>query len=185
MSEQQKKATEDQIFKGAQILVLAGKDRKTVLEFMAEQGITGEKAEAMATEAFESMKDEQKIFNTASNNGGGNQVFQMAQKMFLADKGRKEVLDFLETQGVTGEEAEKMATDAFKSIRDQRRAIIEQQGGTSAASESKGSAGIGSILFGLVLIIGGIVATMSSDSIWYGAILVGVITLIQGIAQRA
>ena len=73
-----------------------------------------------------------------------------------------------------------MATDAFISIKEHRRAM---QGEVEEAQGGGSGGGIGSILLGLVFLIGGIVATMSTDSIWYGAIIVGIITLFTGIAK--
>ncbi len=114
------------------------------------------------------------------------QVFAQAQQMFLADRGRKDVIDFMIANGIDEERSEVMATEAFKSIRDQRRAMVEEQGGAAYGDEGGSSGGgIGSVILGLVFLIGGVVATMSSDSIWYGAIIVGVITLFSGIAKMA
>jgi hypothetical protein len=50
-----------------------------------------------------------------------------------------------------------------------------------------GSNGTGSIIFGAVLLIGGVIATAASGghTIWYGAIIVGIIRLATGIAAAS
>jgi len=106
------------------------------------------------------------------------QIIETAQIMFLRNSGRKEVIDFLATHNITGDQAETMATNAYLAIKDQRQAMIE----TQEDQQEKG--GIGSIVFGAILMIGGIAASMNSDTLWYGAILVGFITLIQGLVSR-
>lgn len=57
---------------------------------------------------------------------------------------------------------------------------------TADASESSGNAGL-SIVFGVVLLLGGIIATAASGghTVWYGAILVGAIRIITGIVGAA
>ncbi len=102
--------------------------------------------------------------------------------MFLQGAGRKHVIDFLGENGVESETAEEMATTAYMSVKDQRKAIVEEQLDHKASTSSGG--GVLSIIIGLVLIVGGIAATMASDSIFYGAIGVGVITLFQGLARN-
>ncbi|MEL6660423.1 MAG: hypothetical protein AAFY48_12970 [Bacteroidota bacterium] len=46
---------------------------------------------------------------------------------------------------------------------------VEEEGG-----------GAGSIAFGLILIVGGVVATMASNSIWYGAVIYGIYLVAKG-----
>lgn len=106
-----------------------------------------------------------------------------ASLMFLQGAGRKDVIDFLNENGVGEEDAEKMATSSYMAVKDQRKAIVEQQLGTQAQA-SGGSGGIVSILIGILLIGGGIAASMGTDRFFYGAILVGVITLFQGLFAR-
>ena len=106
------------------------------------------------------------------------QIIETAQSMFLKNSGRKEVVDFLANNNIIGEQAETIATDAYMSIKGQRQAIIK----TSDSKEA--SSGLGSIIFGGILMIGGIVASMNSDTLWYGAIFVGLITLVKGFASR-
>ena len=108
------------------------------------------------------------------------QVLETAQLMFLQNKGRKEVIDFIESNGIVGEAAQTMATNAFLAIKDQRREMMEE---LQDADESGGGGGMGSIVMGAIFLIGGVVATMSTDSIWYGAIGVGIISIISGIAK--
>lgn len=106
------------------------------------------------------------------------QISETAQLMFLQNSGRKDVIDFLATNNIIGEQAETIATNAYLAIKDQRHAMIE----TQEVQKAKG--GMGTIIFGAVIMIAGIVASMNSDTLWYGAILVGLITVIQGIASR-
>jgi len=105
------------------------------------------------------------------------QITEVAQLMFLQNSGRKDVIDFLATKNITGDEAETMATNAYLAIKDQRQTML----GTQEVQKAKG--GIGSIIFGAVLMTVGIVASMNSDTLWYGAILVGFITIIQGLVR--
>ncbi|MFK7771742.1 MAG: hypothetical protein AB8F94_06370 [Saprospiraceae bacterium] len=105
-------------------------------------------------------------------------MIETIQLMFLRNSGRKDVIDFLATNNVEGEQAEAMATNAYLAIKDQRQSMIE----THEVQKEKG--GLGSIIFGAVIMTAGIVASMNSDTLWYGAILVGLITVIQGLASR-
>lgn len=106
------------------------------------------------------------------------QINETIQLMFLQNSGRKDVIDFLAANNIEGEKAETMATNAYLAIKDQRQAMIE----TQEVQREKG--GIGTIIFGAVIMIAGIVASMNSDTLWYGAIIVGFITVIQGIVSR-
>ncbi len=108
---------------------------------------------------------------------------KLASLMFLRGAGRKDVIDFLAENGVEAAATEKMATDAYMAVKEQRKEIVEEQVGAQAATGG-GSGGVISIVIGLVLMIGGIAATMASDSIFYGAIGVGAITFFQGLASR-
>ena len=105
------------------------------------------------------------------------QIVETIQLMFLRNSGRKEVIDFLATNNIEGEQAETMATDAYLAIKDQRNTMLE----TQEVQKAKGS--FGTIIFGAVIMIIGIVASMNSDTLWYGAILVGFITVIQGLTS--
>lgn len=109
--------------------------------------------------------------------------------MFLQGAGRKVVMDFLTANGMSDAESSSTATEAYKSVRQTIQEMKAAAGmenanpGERAQAQSSGD-GIGAILIGILLIIGGVVATMSTDSIWYGAILVGAVSLIKGFAQR-
>ena len=108
------------------------------------------------------------------------QVSKVAQAMFLKGAGRKAVIDFLAENGVTGNEAETMATEAYKAVKPLREAALKEK---HAEPKPVGGGGIGSIAIGAILIIGGLIATMSTDRIWYGAMIVGAIALFKGIAD--
>ncbi|MEM6965965.1 MAG: hypothetical protein AAF573_14455 [Bacteroidota bacterium] len=109
------------------------------------------------------------------------QTIQAAQQMFLHGSGRKDVIDFLIANGINQEEVETTATNAYLAVKDQRKEMIKE------ATEEKpaGGGGTPSIILGSVFLIGGIVATMTTDSIWYGAMIVGVVTIIGGITKKA
>ena len=106
------------------------------------------------------------------------QITETAQLMFLQNSGRKDVIDFLAANNIVGEQAETIATNAYLAIKEQRHEMIETQ------EDQKAKGGIGTIIFGAVIMVAGIVASMNSDTLWYGAILVGLVTVIQGIASR-
>lgn len=108
-----------------------------------------------------------------------NQIATTAQLMFLQGKGRKDVIDFFNEKGITGEAAETQATNAYLAVKDKRQEMLEIESG---ATEEKGG-GMGSILIGVLFLGGGIAATAASDSIWYGAMIVGVISIMSGIAK--
>jgi len=106
--------------------------------------------------------------------------------MFLHESGRKEVIDFMMANGMDEAKAESTATEAFLSIRNQRRTMaLNAEEATYESGGENSGAGIGSIVIGIILIIIGIGASMGTDRIFYGAVLVGAITLIQGIAKAA
>lgn len=107
------------------------------------------------------------------------QLSQTAQLMFLQNSRRKDVIDFLAANNVVGDAAETMATEAYLAIKDQRQAMLK----TKEEQVEKG--GVGSIILGAILMIGGISASMNSDTLWYGAILGGFIIIIKGLAARA
>lgn len=108
------------------------------------------------------------------------QIFETAQQMFLQERGRKDVIEFMIANGMDPSDAEAKATEAFLSIRDQRRAMAMD---TEDVSQDGGGNGIVSIVIGVVLILIGIGASMGTNRIFYGAVLVGGITLIQGLAK--
>ena len=106
-----------------------------------------------------------------------NQLLETAQSMFLNNSGRKEVIEFFNKNGINGQEAETMATDAYKAVKEERKEMIQEE----VVEEKKG--GKNSIIIGTLILLAGIIATMTTDSIWYGAMIVGVISMISGIAK--
>jgi len=111
------------------------------------------------------------------------QVFEAAKIMFLQNKGRKEVLDFLGANGIEETRTESMATEAFLAIKEQRREMMAEAN-PDMDEKPIGGGGMGSVLIGGLIMFGGIAATMSSDRIFYGAILVGLVTMIGGLIRR-
>lgn len=115
-------------------------------------------------------------------------MMNQARKMFLENKGRKDVILFFKMQGVDSDKAETMATEAYKSIREVRKAMMEaaQSGGggsTTASAPKEGQGGaIIQLALGLIICFAGIIATMSTTSIWYGAIIVGGMMALKGLA---
>ncbi len=112
------------------------------------------------------------------------QVFQTAQGMFLKGSGRKQVIQFLESNGVAQGQSNDFATKAYQSVKEERKAIIAEATADSddPFEVEEGQGGMGSVVLGGLIAGAGIVATMSSDTVWYGAILVGGFMVIKGLA---
>ena len=103
-----------------------------------------------------------------------NATIQTAQAMFLHGSGRKEVIEYLLQNGTPETKVDDVATNAYLAIKEQRMQLLNER-------EDDSSSGVGgSAIFGVLLLLGGIVATMSTDRIWYGAMLVGVVMIIKG-----
>jgi len=125
------------------------------------------------------------------------QMMDEARKMFLANKGRRDVIVFFQKHGVEESEAELMATDAYKSIRQIRQSMMEQaenQGrrsngiGAHAPANSDSGSNVGaiiSIILGAVICLGGLAASMGTNTIFYGAVLVGGMMFLRGIVDLA
>jgi len=64
-----------------------------------------------------------------------------------------------------------MATDAYKAVKEERREMIQEDVG----EEKKG--GKTNIIIGALILFAGIIATMTTTSIWYGAMIVGVVKM--------
>ncbi|MCB0632166.1 MAG: hypothetical protein R2824_20000 [Saprospiraceae bacterium] len=118
-----------------------------------------------------------------------DQQFATVQQMFLNGSRRKEIIDYLESQGLSGDAANQLANDAYKSVKDQRRAIIDAQhsdeGEFAGMNDSNDKSGGGRIGLGVLFLVGGIVATMVTDRIWYGLMIIGGAMIITGIARMA
>ncbi len=106
-----------------------------------------------------------------------NEIIKTAQMMFLQNKGRKEVIDFLLDNGIDKDSVDSIATDAFKAIQDERKKMMEEQETEVSKEMNK------SLIIGVLFLIGGIIATLTTDRIWYGAMGVGVITMINGMRK--
>ena len=58
-----------------------------------------------------------------------NQLFQAAKLLFLQNHGRKKVIEFLNENGITGEKAETMTTQAYLEIRNEiPERVVEETG---------------------------------------------------------
>lgn len=110
-----------------------------------------------------------------------NQISEQAQSMFLQNKTRREVITFLASKGIIDDKAESMATEAYKAIRAQREELVGQYNEVKS-DEPRG--GTGAILIGILLMVGGVIATMASDRIWYGLIGVGFFSLCKGLGAK-
>lgn len=122
------------------------------------------------------------------------QIFNQAVQMFLHGKRRGEVVKFLNQNNIQGQEANDMATKAYLAVKDQRQQMIDEMPDYANDSLSDydiqkgqkgkggGMAGIG---LGALFLIGGLIATMTTDRIWYGAILVGIVSLVSGLIKAA
>lgn len=108
------------------------------------------------------------------------QLMETAQLLFLQGSGRKTVIELFTNNGFASEEANTMATEAYRAVKDERMAQVET---THEDEATSGGSSIGSLLLGLVIMGGGIIATMTTDRIWYGAIFVGFITIISGLVK--
>ena len=107
-------------------------------------------------------------------------LLEQAKIMFLNNAGRKEVLAYFESNDLAGEEAETLATDAFKSIRDERRKTLEQ----NTKKENRGS-GLSSLLFGVgIVVVTGAIAYVT-DYLFYVAFLIGFFMIIRGLLMMA
>lgn len=120
------------------------------------------------------------------------QIMNEARKMFLANKGRRDVITYFKMKGIEEAEAESMATEAYKSIREIRQAMIAEAqnnngntGYAQPASSGSSSGAIISIVLGLIICGGGLAASMGTDRIFYGAVLVGGGMVLKGIIGLA
>ena len=118
-----------------------------------------------------------------------SELINEAKKMFLENKSRRDVITYFKLKGIEEEESEKMATEAYKSIRELRQALInaaEAKGGESntfgtATQETDKTGAIISLVLGLLICGGGIIASMGTNRIFYGAVIVGGAMAIKGI----
>jgi len=108
-----------------------------------------------------------------------NQIMETAQSMFLQNSGRKEVINFLIENGISKENAESMATEAYRAIKDQRKEMMQVEEVEERKSTSK------SVIIGALILLAGIIATMTTDRIWYGAMIIGVITMVSGTSRKS
>ena len=118
-----------------------------------------------------------------------SELINEAKKMFLENKSRRDVITYFKLKGIEEEESEKMATEAYKSIRELRQALInaaEAKGGEpntfgTATQETDKTGAIISLVLGLLICGGGIIASMGTNRIFYGAVIVGGAMAIKGI----
>jgi len=118
------------------------------------------------------------------NEMSNHKLFEDAKRMFINNASRGEVMQYLEEQGIPANESGQLATNAYTAIRDMREQMMSGgSGGGGGSTQSSGGGGInGALIIGILLLVGGIVATMASNTIWYGAMIVGVISIFKGLA---
>lgn len=104
-------------------------------------------------------------------------ITEQAKTMFLNNSGRKEVIAFLLKNGVSEQDVEKVATDAFLAIKEQRKELLEEKEVEVKKAMSK------SLIIGGIVLLGGIIATMTTNRIWYGAIGIGLIMMVNGVRK--
>ena len=86
----------------------------------------------------------------------------------LVDQGRsvQDIVKECELPEVAADSIIQWVEARYRQLENQE---VEEEGG-----------GAGSIALGLVLIVGGVVATMASNSIWYGAVIYGIYLVAKG-----
>lgn len=104
-----------------------------------------------------------------------DEIFEEAQSMFLRNKGRKDVIDYLNSNGIIEEEAEDMATKAYLSIKE----TINQN---IAIQEHKSMGGsLGKIAIGILMIGIGVFGLFALERIFYILFIAGFLILGSGI----
>lgn len=104
-----------------------------------------------------------------------DELIKASTAMYFLKKGRHDVIEFLNKEGVEGEDAEYIATEAYKLFRTHRR----------EAEEKESSKLNGKILVGVLVLAAGLIATFTTNRIWYGAIIFGGISVFAGLADKA
>lgn len=97
-------------------------------------------------------------------------LIKSASEMFLRGAQRKAVIEFLNKNGIDGEEAETSATEAFSLVKSQRK-------------EARHTAGQSKMAFGALLFFGGIGLSMFTNNVFYGAIFIGIVTMGAGYSE--
>ena len=105
------------------------------------------------------------------------QVIATAKAMFLNGSGRGDVMDFLLENGVPADEVNEVAAAAYAEIKDERQQQISLNEEVQSKETSKG------VFFGVVLLVGGIIASYFTGRIWYGAMIVGGIMIVKGLVK--
>ncbi|PHN01675.1 hypothetical protein CRP01_35595 [Flavilitoribacter nigricans DSM 23189 = NBRC 102662] len=103
-----------------------------------------------------------------------DQVLETAKSMFLQDSRRKEVLDFMTQNGLSGTEAEIMASNAYQAIKDERQALIQEQ-----KKEEKKS-GWNRIILGALIVLVSVIVLFATGKFYYFIAIGGIVLIVQG-----
>lgn len=106
-----------------------------------------------------------------------NQLIENAKSMFLNDSGRKDVIDYLTQNGISDDEANTVATNAYLAIKDQRKELMEEKDQEIKNEMNK------FLVIGILVIVGSIIAALATGRIWIGAIIAGIIMIIKGVRR--
>ena len=113
-------------------------------------------------------------------------IIHQASKMFLLGSSRKEVITFLENQGIAKNQTDEIATKAYIAVKAKRKALISAiEAQRKPSVRVNNGAGVLRALLGAGIAGAGIMATMNSNSIWYGAIFVGILMFFQGLMEMS
>jgi len=112
-----------------------------------------------------------------------NQILQLSQKMYLEGAGRKDVMEFMESNGMASEKIDQAATDSYLAVRDERKKIVaaeqkiaKSEGRKSGMLTMAGGAAIMVITVGILL---------STGRLFYVALIIGFLTFMKGVASFA
>ena len=110
-----------------------------------------------------------------------DKVLEMASFMFLQGAGRKQVIEFFAEHGISGDEAETAATDAYLKIKDQRKELLEA---TEQANKKQArNEGMKEIGIGILMILGSGAVLLATGRLFYIVLVMGFISLIVGLAK--
>lgn len=100
-------------------------------------------------------------------NTNKQEVFEEAKHLFYRNGKRKEVIAFINSKGINGEEGDQLATEAYKAVKDKIHQAIE-------VKEHKSHGGpIGKIAIGLFAIGIGVFGVFALERIFYFIFLFG------------
>lgn len=103
------------------------------------------------------------------------EIFEEAKMLFYKNKDRGDVIDFINSKGILGEEANQLATKAYKSIKPEMDKELEIE-------EHKSLGGpFGKIAIGILAIGIGVFGVIALETIFYIVFLIGIVLIGSGI----